>query len=130
MGNIYSQADRVIFWLGLPIGETNVLMDSLKQLQKESATYPYKDWKPSDKRWADLWSSIQPTLSSQHSGLVAQQRGGMELLLGRPWFTRVWILQEVANLKRAMVCCGTKSIPANFFALAPLLIGTKPEPYC
>ena len=130
MGNIYSQADNVIFWLGLPTRETNVLMDSLRQLQEESATHPYMNWKPSDERWADLWSSIQPTLSSQHSGLVAQQRGGMKLLLGRSWFKRVWILQEVANSKRAVVCCGTKSVPANFFALAPLLMGMKPEPHC
>ncbi|KAF2467452.1 HET-domain-containing protein [Lindgomyces ingoldianus] len=130
MGKIYSQADGVIFWLGLPTRETNILMDSLNELQKEVAIYPYKDWNPSDEHWATQWSSIQLGLSRQHSGLMAQQRRGMELLLGRPWFKRVWILQEVANSKRAEVCCGTKSIPASFFALAPSLIGMAPESHC
>ena len=54
----------------------------------------------------------------------------MECLLGRPWFKRVWILQEVANAKAAVVCSGTKSVSARIFALAPLLIGAKLEPHC
>jgi len=53
----------------------------------------------------------------------------MELLLARSWFKRVWILQEVANSKTAVVCCGSKSVPANFFSLTSLLLGTEPEPH-
>jgi len=67
----------------------------------------------------DLWLLVQPTLRSQHLGLVT-----------RHWFKRVWILQEVANAKAAVICSGTKSVSARIFALAPLLIGAKPEPYC
>ncbi|OCK89825.1 HET-domain-containing protein, partial [Cenococcum geophilum 1.58] len=130
MGNIYSQADRVILWLGPATYDTNVLMDSLKRLQEESIKHACKDWKLADKRWMDLWLSVQPTLRSQHPGLVTRQREGMECLLGRPWFKRVWILQEVANAKAAVVCSGTRSISARIFALAPLLIGAKPEPHC
>jgi len=130
MGNIYSQANRVILWLGPATYNINVLIDSLKQLQEESIKHAYKDWKLTDKRWIDLWSLIQPTLRSQHPGLVTQQCKGMECLLGRPWFKRVWILQEVANARAAIVCSGTKFISARIFTLIPLLIGTKLEPHC
>ena len=43
MGRIYKQADRVIFWLGQPTYETNVVIDSIRQLQDESVKYVYKD---------------------------------------------------------------------------------------
>ncbi|KAH8817266.1 heterokaryon incompatibility protein-domain-containing protein [Xylogone sp. PMI_703] len=36
MDYIYKQADQVIFWLGQSTYNTNVLMDSLRELQKES----------------------------------------------------------------------------------------------
>jgi hypothetical protein len=130
MGAIYNQAERVIIWLGLPTHETNLVMDSLRRLQEESTAYSCRDWKPSDKRWIDLWSSIQSIFSSQHSSLVVQQRRGIESLLARPWFQRVWILQEVANARQATVCCGTRSVRASFFALAPSLIGATPDPHC
>ena len=54
MGNIFSQANGVIFWLGQATYETNVLMDSLKQLQEESIKYACKDQKLADGRWMDL----------------------------------------------------------------------------
>ncbi|KAF2177019.1 HET-domain-containing protein, partial [Zopfia rhizophila CBS 207.26] len=110
MGNIYSQADQVIFWLGLETLATEVLMDSLKQLQEECIRHAYKDW--------------------QHLDLETLQRKGTELLLERPWFQRVWILQEVANANAAVVCTGNRSVPARIFALTPWLTGVRPKPHC
>ncbi|KAF2186451.1 HET-domain-containing protein [Zopfia rhizophila CBS 207.26] len=130
MRDIYNQADKVIFWLGPATYETNVVMDSLKRLHEESIKYTCKDWKLTDKRWIDLWLAVQPILRSQHLGLVTRQHAGMESLLERPWFKRVWILQEVANARAAVVCSGAKSVSARIFALGPLLIGVQPEPHC
>jgi hypothetical protein len=56
-------------------------------------------------------------------------------LLSRPWFTRCWVLQEVALAKDAVVLCGTKSIDWDVlyvgFALAIILgdgaLGGRPE---
>ncbi|RSL60804.1 hypothetical protein CEP53_005310 [Fusarium sp. AF-6] len=39
------------------------------------------------------------------------------------WFTRVWIIQEVANAKRARIQCSAGTIDARFLALAPWLLG-------
>ncbi|KAH7019610.1 heterokaryon incompatibility protein-domain-containing protein, partial [Ilyonectria destructans] len=130
MGEIYKQAGGVIFWLGQATYETNIIMDSLRQLQEESYRHACKSWKRADQRWMDLWAAAQVILRSRHLNLRALQREGLETLLGRSWFKRVWILQEVANAQAALVCCGTKSVRARFLALAPLLIGIKPDPHC
>jgi hypothetical protein len=74
-------------------------------------------------QWTTFW-----LLVPQDPGI--EPREGLDLLLRRPWFRRVWILQEIANAKKASVWCGTKSVRARTFALAPSLIGIKPERHC
>jgi hypothetical protein len=130
MGGVYSQAERVVVWLGPATDYTNVLMDSLKRLEQESNKLVYKDWALSDRRWQDLWRSLQLELQSQHWNMAARQRAGLESLLRQPWFKRIWILQEVANAKRAIVCSGVKSVSTRIFVLAPSLVHTKVEPGC
>lgn len=51
-------------------------------------------------------------------------------VLKRPWFRRVWILQEVANARTALVHCGSKSVSATIFALCPTLLRVSPNPHC
>ncbi|RAQ44938.1 hypothetical protein AFGD_008315 [Aspergillus flavus] len=130
MGCIYSRAEQVIIWLGQGRYETNAVMDSLKQLEEESREHPYKDWKLGDKHWIKLWSSVHGNLRSRYPGLERLQHEGINLLLDRPWFYRVWILQEVANARTAVVLSGNRSVSTRIFALAPFLIGVKPEPHC
>jgi hypothetical protein len=129
MRNIYSKADRVLIWLGPATDDTDTLFDSLKQLEKQSR----RDWNLKDKRWMETWSSLQLQMQNKHWELRRRQncrRAGLKSLLERPWFRRVWILQEVANAKKATVCSGTKSVSARVFAIAPRLLRLRPEPHC
>jgi hypothetical protein len=130
MGNIYRRAERVVIWLGPATYDTNVLMDSIKQLEKESINYSRNNWRSSDQAWRDIWSNVQLKLRNIHSDLEVRQRNGLESLFKRPWFSRVWILQEVANARGAVVVCGDRSVSARTFAIVPSLIGVTPPPHC
>ncbi|KAH8722773.1 heterokaryon incompatibility protein-domain-containing protein, partial [Phaeosphaeriaceae sp. PMI808] len=130
MGGIYSQAERVIFWLSPPTDATDIFLESMKELEKASTQVACSRWKSSDKRWLALWSSSQCSLKNEHWDLKNRQCHGLKLLLSRPWFKRVWVLQEVANAKRAVVCSGTKCLSARIFALSPILMAVVPEPHC
>ncbi|KAJ2904159.1 HET-domain-containing protein [Zalerion maritima] len=77
-----------------------------------------------DARLKTIWAAHREDGSRELLGLHLQ---GVKTLLARQWFTRAWILQEVANARASLVCCGSKSIQARFFALAPKLVGVKPE---
>jgi hypothetical protein len=128
MGKIYSQAHQVLIWLGLATDQTNVLMNSLKRLEQESIKHACGTWNL--ECWRTLWLSVQPTLEAQHHRLKITQCEGLDFLLARSWFKRVWVLQEVANARRAVVCSGTKSVSTRIFALAPQLLDMNPEPHC
>jgi hypothetical protein len=129
MGNIYRLAERVVIWLGPATYETNVLMDSIKQLEKETINYPRNSWRFPDQAWQHIWSNIQFNLSSVHSDLKIRQRNGLDSLFGRPWFSRVWILQEVANARIAIIVCGHKSVSARIFAVVPSLMKVTTAPH-
>jgi ankyrin repeat protein len=130
MGDIYDRAECVIIWLGTATYETNVLMDSMKLLEKESIGYSRNSWGVSDLAWRKVWSDIQPKLRSMHSDLENRQRIGLDSLFGRSWFKRVWIVQEVANARAAIIVCGVKSVSARIFALVPSLMGFETDPHC
>jgi hypothetical protein len=130
MSKIYKEADRVIFWLGLATLETDIFMESLQLLQRESFRYACRDWSLQDDRWKFLWASMESSFKVLHAGFKMLQRQGLLELLERPWFRRVWILQEVALAKAGIISCGTKSVSVRLFGLTPLLLEIKPSTHC
>ncbi|KAL7941325.1 HET domain-containing protein [Trichoderma barbatum] len=127
MGDIYKQADRVIFHLGPGSYATDIFMKSLQLLNQASDHYACEDWSMQDSRWRNLWPSSPLQLGEVDIDLVALQRQGLLDILGRPWFHRVWILQEVAFSSTGIISCGTKSVSAHLFGLATMLLGVTPD---
>ena len=56
---LFSHAERIVVWLGPATDETNILVDSLKQLQIESIKYGTGTWDLADKDQVELWSAVQ-----------------------------------------------------------------------
>ncbi|KAH0493405.1 hypothetical protein TgHK011_000076 [Trichoderma gracile] len=130
MGDIYKEADRVIFRLGMGSHATDILMDSLRLLQQASTKHACRTWSRYDGRWEHLWASSRSCLEMLYPDLQDLEKGGLEEILGRPWFRRVWILQEAAFAQAGIISCGTKSVSARLFTLAPLLLGITPDAHC
>ncbi|KAF1974881.1 HET-domain-containing protein [Bimuria novae-zelandiae CBS 107.79] len=111
MGKIFGSAEGVLFWLGKATREIVSLIDTLNQYPSATPDSLFKQLTLDDNRRDDY-------------------RTGLRQLLGRQWFTQVWILQEVANARKATVYCGTRSVSAEIFACAPSVIREQPEPHC
>jgi ankyrin repeat protein len=124
MRDIYSNAQRVLFHISRPTELTDFVMDSLEALRIQSTKYP---WANEDDLRAQ-WKRVQSYFEETTWGTKQRQVAGLEHILSQPWFSRVWIMQEVANARDALVYCGSKSIPASIFALSPRLIPvSKPD---
>jgi hypothetical protein len=126
MGQIYSRADRVIIWLGASTEEVDILLDCLKQLERLGT----KEWHISDPHWKEAWAKLQSKFEIRYLQCVYTQRTGLQSLLNQPWFRRVWIIQEVAHAKRAIICSGHKFIMAHTFAVATNLMEVQIEDHC
>jgi hypothetical protein len=128
MGSIFGFARRVIFWLGKPTVEAMLLMGSLSELYIKSIAVLRQNSKADITVWKKLWSDVLPTLESERDNITSRQRTGLRILLRRPWFDRVWIIQEVAMAQSAIVCSGIWSLPAHIFALSPKLLDLDLDP--
>jgi ankyrin repeat protein len=73
---------------------------------------------------SDQWQNTLSTFDPSN-----EQKKAVQVLLQRPWFRRIWILQEVANAKCGEVVCGRKSVSAQTFATAPEIFEIEPEPH-
>lgn len=127
MAQIYRNAESVIFWLGQATYATNVAMESLRALESANTSAACRSWKKYDERWQSSWTRVQTRLSRRYTNLVSMQCEGMRDLFTRSWYERVWIIQEVAQARRGVVCCGSKSVSARIFALSPFLFPVRPS---
>ncbi|KAI0454371.1 heterokaryon incompatibility protein-domain-containing protein [Xylaria acuta] len=120
MQGIYSGAESVLFYLGETTENISRLMDSLSLFRLHISG---GHWAPGDERCKTAWRRAQFDLRVRYGNNTdSTQRWGLRELLKRPWFRRVWVLQEVANARTASVCCGAYCIPVRIFAISPILL--------
>ena len=84
MRKIYRSAANVLIWLGDEADKSNMAIELIARL----SAHPDKDI---------------------HSWTAKEWRA-LGALLSRPWFTRMWILQELGVASSATVVCGNQSI--------------------
>ena len=119
MRSIYGRAKRVIIWLGEATYETDYIMDYINKLEREGFNHTSNG--------QELSNKIKYDLRPEKWNLLVE---GLQSLLHRSWFKRVWIIQETANVQAADIVCGNKSVSASIFALMPPLLEITPDPHC
>ena len=121
MAAVYSMASQVIAWLGPESQNSTLALRALNdlgvQLQVDwnirkmtsvstgetltRGSDPFRD----DEIWDSVWD-----------------------VLGRPWFERLWILQEVRLAREAYLFCGNEGLPWESFRRAMLYLYTAYRP--
>ncbi|KAK0671538.1 HET-domain-containing protein [Cercophora samala] len=91
MADIYSMASRVVVWLGTGEGGGEVALDAISDM------------------------AVCKVAGAPFNGEVSTE--AMLGLLQRPWFNRIWVLQEVAAARAILVVCGSSSIDGYAFSL-------------
>jgi hypothetical protein len=106
MRAIYESAERVQIWLGEEDKYTMLAYSFLELLapwgqERVAAGVEARDWMELDKR-----------LRAQSVSDAEQRRSWRAIyaLFARPWFQRVWIIQELAVCPNATMLCGRHSI--------------------
>lgn len=102
MDRIYQQADQVCIWLGEAAGkEDEIARNHIREIIKLQGFENLID-----RRYTDEWSAL--------AGLMK-----------REWFSRRWVVQEIAYASRATVYWGEQEIPWKELADAVALFGSK-----
>ncbi|KAF4625963.1 hypothetical protein G7Y89_g12201 [Cudoniella acicularis] len=100
MNEIYENASRTLVWLGEAAHNSDLAMDNMESLTQKLLTV---------KNPSSL--SIQQRLTNYDLPLLNDQKWeALKVLQLRPWFYRLWTLQEIVLSKEAILLCGRKSI--------------------
>lgn len=118
MGQIYSKASQVWIWLGLPEGiqmdTTRSLVGKLARASRDiQSQRTSKGIKPSfsDADWDTVTDKGRLLKKYNPPSWRSRAWVDLALLLQRNWWSRVWILQEVALAPQAEILCGDYSLP-------------------
>lgn len=101
MRDIYKRAAKVIFWLG---EQERYDEDAVNLMRSFSRRYPHE----SDLERNRVKILEEMSLSSFDCGWA-----GWASLFSRPWFGRVWIVQEFSNAKNSVFMSGALEIPTQ-----------------
>jgi hypothetical protein len=104
MGDIYRSAQRVIIWLGEEAERSDLAMRFIQRI--------------TDLHQFDL--AIKDELCTWEWYALSR-------LMNRSWFTRRWVVQELALARDAKVYCGADEVEWSSFADAATLFGQKIE---
>lgn len=101
---IYSEAKNVLIWLGSDSEDSDVAMDFFPRMMRHLSNKRSKQ------------EVTDPDLPSPNQAAYRTPKMiALNNLLSRPWFMRVWTLQEGAFASRAVVVCGRNEFPFNLF---------------
>ena len=105
MSRIYGQAERTLMWIGMSTGHAPVLLDLIKEL----GDLPPLDILWTDAMHKDLESKLLTVFSRENKTgyKTAQYVQALNWALGRPYFKRAWIVQEVVLSNRPTMILGT-----------------------
>lgn len=99
MSAIYRGAQEVFAWLGDIDAETDKVLSMMEIF--------------SDDLWLHWDSDLSPSISEEM--VSASQFLGLRSLLGRPWWTRVWTVQEAILPEHLIFVCGQRKVDAEIF---------------
>ncbi|RDW57327.1 hypothetical protein BP5796_12777 [Coleophoma crateriformis] len=110
MGQIYSQATKVYVWLGKA---TRIEREAFSWIAKINNILDGADYNVNALNLSQHWKP-QVQLSYSRIGLPPPSSlvwPTIGRLIGRPWFNRLWVLQEVLLATSIDVFCGDEVLP-------------------
>jgi hypothetical protein len=131
MGQIYSQAEEVLIWLGPSADRSDELVDTLQRLGEQARNWGIEDYISLERypEFAKIMACENPedpkTMEFRH--LCKHYGSTLDLIAlkawgERPWFSRIWTIQEFCLGPRAFFACGKKRIDMDLVLLARLLL--------
>jgi hypothetical protein len=120
MGEIYKRAERCLVWLGEEIGPVK---NSLETIDNLYSVLPGLETIIESSDRSTLYKKLMEA-SAVPNQLGLGDKGEKNILdldweplsnlLRNPWFSRKWVIQEVAKAKQAIVVCGDKRLPWDY----------------
>lgn len=114
---VYQNAQRVVVWLGASNGQIDCLFDWMSTLDQHvlGIARPH-----TITTWENQWLWVTWHIRGHFP--PDEIREALASLLQREWFSRIWVLQEAALAKSAIITCGRNEVHSRAFVVMPSLL--------
>lgn len=135
MRQIYQKAATVIVWLGEEDDTTILALQTMQGIFKTCCLKMFGDrsfeqWLvklQEEEPWRMLRTNIAKTVSPEWPGDPKTCARALRSFFGRPWFYRVWVIQEVQGCPDIMLQVGAKTLPWDVAALSATWVVYAPS---
>ncbi|CZT00745.1 hypothetical protein WAI453_009163 [Rhynchosporium graminicola] len=117
MRDIFSMASRVIVWVGPATQDSNVAMETLDYLGNQAVSTTERRRLPAPNAVEKTWFESSVQLPYDDSTWEAIRN-----LLKRPWFERLWVVQEAHLARKGLFLCGDEQLDWITFRYAILTL--------
>jgi hypothetical protein len=128
---VYQYAAKAMIWLGPASDDSDGAMNAISVIGNEAEALGIQSMKRSEmiKIWTDLAAGeaspfdgpvhkLLYNISARPNGCCTLPLSAMTALLSRPWWSRIWVRQELAVASEAIFACGQQRVPIGNFAAA------------
>ncbi|OCK95880.1 HET-domain-containing protein [Cenococcum geophilum 1.58] len=139
MSDIYRAAHEVLVWLGKAEDGSDHFMDVWSQIGRWAEDWGMMGYytKENFPKLHDIWHKVNPTDPKtieydniRHRAVALFDAEFLYSMIAwhqRPWFTRVWVVQEYSLAQVAIFNCGDRRITAEQALLARQVFDTSTE---
>ncbi|KFY27065.1 hypothetical protein V493_03716 [Pseudogymnoascus sp. VKM F-4281 (FW-2241)] len=114
MGQIYALTQHVLVWIG---EDSENLSDSFRVVEElHTFLIENEEGYPDNALRFDHLPEGRPPIFSKLLATTDKWAGSFIRLISRPWFSRRWVIQEIAKAPRATVVCGREFLSWNILA--------------
>jgi Heterokaryon incompatibility protein (HET) len=127
MRQIYQKAKRTVVWLGSEDDTTALALTTMQNVFESCCSLLYgpashEEWLMKQENDEDHWQSsltdIVKKVSLQLPDDPKSCANALQKFFQRPWFSRVWVIQEVRGCSRVLVQLGETTVPWNMVTSA------------
>ncbi|KAF5658716.1 het-6OR heterokaryon incompatibility (het-6OR allele) [Fusarium heterosporum] len=135
MGSLYSRATQVLVWLGPAQDGSDVLMEAWQDIGQSARDFGVESYMTRERYHliSAIMKNADPTneatmhfqdLLTRAVDIFAPliKSLALKMWLERPYFSRVWTIQEFCLCADTVFVCGTKSLPVELVRLAVIMI--------
>jgi len=127
MVNIYRQARHTCIWLGDIDGDAVLAMDLIRDLAHGVYTGLYmpedpNHWLETIQKQSYQSGTVQRSTKARPVSSSDRRWPSFERFFQRPWFKRVWVIQEALNSSKSSILCGPQQMEWNLVVAAAMLV--------
>lgn len=130
MSKIYGQAEKVLIWLGPASDGSDILMDNFDRVGREAQAWGLESYLTKE-RYPEFQKIVvqsdpedEKTIAFQNICESAASTWDLKAIVEwhrRPWFQRVWVVQEFCVGAQPVFACGEKRVAADLVRDAHLI---------